>query len=213
MAINLNYSNSSTHNWTKEYMVEVLTGGSKPLITDPQVVNAFLRVDRADFVPEAMKYLAYNDVSIDIGNNEKLEKPTFVARMLAYLRPKFGGKYLVLGTASGYTTALISFIASDQGKVYSIEKYNLIFDTAKTNLTKYPHTKNVELVLKNSDDGLISSAPYDGILASYQVNYDALKLQLKDNGILVAPTNASRLVLIQKNSVNDFEEETIDLSD
>ncbi len=209
MALNLNYSNSATLNWTKEYLMEVLTGGSKPLLTDPLIINAFLRVDRADFIPESKKYLAYNDVSIDIGNDVKLERPIIVAKILSLLNPQFGGNYLILGSSSGYITTLLSFIASDQGKVYSVEKFKLINDIAKENIAKYKHTNNVELLVGKVEDGLAEHAPYTGILSIYKVNTDKVKTQLKEGGNFLSVGDNGSMLLVQKTN-SEFEEESIE---
>lgn len=204
----INYA-SNIH-WTRDYLMEVLSGGNRPIVTDPQVVNALLRVDRADFVPETQKYLAYNDVSIDIGNDVKLEKPTYIARVLSNLKPKYGGKYLVIGSSSGYLIALLSFIASDTGKVYSLEKFKLINDIAKANLSKYP--KNIALNLGSVENGLSKDAPYDGIVSNYTINVEQVQNQLKDKGILIAPTSNSGLISVERVG-SEFEEEMIDIFD
>jgi protein-L-isoaspartate O-methyltransferase len=126
------------------------------------------------------------------------------------LKPKYGGKYLVLGSSAGYVIALLSFIVSDKGMVYSVEKYNLINEIAKRNLAKYP--KNIALNLGNVEDGLTKDAPYDGIISIYPINIEKVQYQLTEGGILIVPSKSSGLISIERNG-GDFEEEIIDIFD
>lgn len=213
MGINIKYPTLASLNWTKEYLIEVLSGGSKPIITDPQIINAFLRIDRKDFLPFNLQYLAYNDIAIDLGNDIKLEKPTTIARTLSHLKPVFGGNYLIVGTGCAYTTAIIAFIAGERGKIYSIEKNMMNINLAKTNLQKYPKIRNIELKFKNYSNGLLEKAPFDGIYVDEFVTgvSDLLRSQLINNGgKLVCPTEKFNFKVIQRQSNTEYEEEIID---
>ena len=96
------FGNSSIFSWTKEYLIKVLTTGKNPVLSDPILVNALNFIDRKDFVPRDFEKKAYSDIEIDIGYGEKLTEPTIIAQMLALLKPKYGGKYLDIGTGTGY---------------------------------------------------------------------------------------------------------------
>lgn len=211
--MNINpYGTANVFSWTKEYLLSVLISGKKPILTDSVLVNAFRTIDRKDFVPEKFSSMAYGDYEVDIGYSEKLSKPTVIAQMLAYLSPKYGGKYLDIGAGTGYTAALLGYCAGDAGKVYSIERIQWVFENAKTCLKKYPSVKNVELIYRDGSDGLIQKAPFDGIHIAFADDAVAekIKMQLKtDGGILVHPTNDMKLKIIKRNGEN-FTEELVD---
>ncbi|MFS8130643.1 MAG: protein-L-isoaspartate O-methyltransferase family protein [Candidatus Dojkabacteria bacterium] len=211
--ININpYGTANVFSWTKEYLLSVLIGGKSPILKDPLLINAFRTVDRKDFIPEKLSNMAYGDYEVDIGYSEKLNKPTIVAQMLSYLAPKYGGKYLDVGTGTGYTAAVLGFCAGDSGKVYSLERVQWIFENARTNMKKYPSIKNLEIIYRDGTEGLIQKAPFDGIHIAFADDSIAnkLKTQLKtDGGILVHPTIDNNLKIIKRNSVEDFTEEVV----
>jgi len=211
--ININtYGTSSVFSWTKEYLLSVLMNGKNPILTDALLINAFRNVDRKDFVPEKQANLAYGDYEVDIGYSEKLNKPTIIAQMLSYLAPKYGGKYLDIGTGTGYTAALLGYCAGDSGKVFSIERVQWIYENARICLKKYPSIKNVEVIYRDGSDGLIQKAPFDGIHIAFADDAisNKLKMQLKvDGGVLVHPTSENNLKIIKRNGVDDFTEELV----
>ena len=211
--ININpYGTANVFSWTKEYLLSVLISGKNPILKDPLLINAFRTIDRKDFVPEKQSNLAYGDYEVDIGYSEKLSKPTIVAQMLSYLAPKYGGKYLDIGTGTGYTAALLGFCAGDAGKVFTIERVQWIFENAKLDLKKYPSIKNVELLYRDGSDGLIHKAPFDGIhIAFVDDNIsNNLKVQLKpDGGILVHPTSDGNLKIIKRTGIEEYTEELV----
>lgn len=211
--ININpYGTANVFSWTKEYLLSVLMGGKKPILTDPLLINAFTNVDRKDFVPEKQQNLAYGDYEVDIGYSEKLNKPTIIAQMLSYLSPQYGGKYLDVGAGTGYSSAILGFCAGDAGRVFSLERVQWIFENAKLNLKKYPNIKNIELVYRDGSEGLLQKAPFDGIHIAFadDVIADKLKMQLKpEGGILVHPTTENNLKIIKRNGIDSFSEEEV----
>ncbi|MEO6728601.1 MAG: hypothetical protein ABIM99_01640 [Candidatus Dojkabacteria bacterium] len=211
--ININtYGTANVFSWTKEYLLSVLMNGKNPILKDPLLINAFRTIDRKDFVPEKHANLAYGDYEVDIGYSEKLNKPTIIAQMLSYLAPKYGGKYLDIGTGTGYTAALLGFCAGDSGKIFSIERVQWIYENARLDLKKYPIIKNVELLYRDGGDGLIQKAPFDGIHIAFADDQiaNSLKMQLKtDGGVLVHPTRDNNLKIIKRNGVDQFSEELI----
>ncbi|MEP7104180.1 MAG: protein-L-isoaspartate O-methyltransferase [Candidatus Dojkabacteria bacterium] len=213
MNIKINpYGTANVFSWTKEYLLSVLISGKSAILTDPLLINAFRTVDRKDFVPEKTANMAYGDYEIDIGYSEKLNKPTIIAQMLSYLSPMFGGKYLDVGTGSGYTAAILGFCAGDAGKVYSIERVQWIWEMARLNLKKYPNLKNIELLYRDGSEGLIQKAPFNGIHIAFADDEIAerLKMQLStEGGILVHPTTSNDLKIITRNDIESFEEKIV----
>ncbi len=81
-------------------------------VTDERVLDAFLTVPRARFVPPALRGNAYVDSDIPLGNGRAVMAPMVLARMLQAASIGLHDKALVIGCGSGYTTALVSKIAA-----------------------------------------------------------------------------------------------------
>lgn len=200
----------SKFTWTKEYMIEVLTGGLNPLITDPQIINAIIRIERKAFLPESLKSMAYDDVNINLGNGSIMLRPTLMAKMLSFLKPKFGGNYLEIGSNSGYQSTILGFISGENGKVFSIEPNKLIYENARNNSQRYG-LNNIFFINKKFNDGYSQNAPFDGIIVNIIDNdlIDILRLQLKVGSSLVSVTNDYNIVVVTRLGDDDFEEEYV----
>ncbi len=197
-----------TFSWDHDYLVKVLTTGPNRIVKDPLIANALKNIRRGDFIPEEYKDLAYNDQPIPLGYGQTTSQPTVIAQMLQLLHPAPGKKYLEIGAGSGYVTALLSFIAGNEGKVYALERNQYLIDFARNNLSKYPNLKNYELMFKDGSSGLASKAPFDYIYsAAAFVNIpEAIKNQLVVGGKLVSPTQENDIRLIERISPTDFDE-------
>jgi len=206
------YGSSAVFKWTKEYLVQLMTSGKDPIITDPLLINALQKIDRKDFVPRLLESQAYSDVELDIGYGEKLNKPTIIAQMLSYLKPKYGGRYLDLGTGTAYVAGVLGFVSGDTGKVFSIERVQWLWEQARTNIQKYKELSNVQLIYRDGVEGLVNQAPFDGIHIGFSLEEipEKLKLQLRvGGGRLVCPTNDNYLRVIERKTIEEFEEERI----
>ncbi len=91
------------------------------LLKNESVRDAFLAVDRADFVPERAKKMAYVDRPLSIGEGQTISQPLVVAFMLEALRPREGDKIMDVGVGSGWQTGLLAKIVGDKGKIDAIE--------------------------------------------------------------------------------------------
>lgn len=199
--------------WNKEYLVSVLSSGSNPIVKDPILLNAIKQVDRADFVPEKFRAQAYSDVDLDIGFNEKMTRPVVVAHMLSILAPKFGGKYLDIGTGTGYQATVLAAVAGETGFVYSFERIQWLWDMARRSYKKYQaKIKNLQILYRDGLEGLIAKAPFDGILVNFAIDEipEALKTQLKVGiGKIVCPTKDYNIRVLVRKGMTDYEEEII----
>jgi len=148
-----------------------------------QVLQAFEKVKRQDFILENMKHRAYQDTALPIGYGQTISQPHTIAIMLSLLELKPKQKVLEVGSGCGYVLALINTITSS--KVYGIEIVKELADKSKQNLKNY----NVEIYNKNGAQGLSDEALFDRILISAVCEKIPEKLfsQLKENGIIVAP--------------------------
>jgi len=207
--INLDrYGGSGIFTWSHEYLNRVLTTGKNPIIKTINLKNSFRSIKREDFIPEEFQEYAYQDKDLNIGYGCVLNKPTVIAEMLALLNPKLGGKFLDIGTGTGYTAALLGVAAGVKGVVYSLERVQFLVDIARLNLAKYPEIKNVEIVFRDGSQGLPDFAPFDGIhiSASLPKILGIFKNQLQVGGRLVVPTENDDIRLIERISTREFKE-------
>ena len=69
----------------------------------PEIIEAFRKIKRIDFLPEDMKDLAELNEALPIGYGQTISQPLVVAFMLELLQPKKGEKILDIGSGSGWT--------------------------------------------------------------------------------------------------------------
>src|SRR5712692_479647 len=87
-------------------------------VKDERLIRAMDKVRRADFLPESIRSLEYEDRPLTIGYDQTTSQPSLIAMMIAALELKPGCNVLEVGTGSGYQTALLGELCS---KVASIE--------------------------------------------------------------------------------------------
>ncbi|MEK6945391.1 MAG: protein-L-isoaspartate O-methyltransferase [Nanoarchaeota archaeon] len=157
-----------------------------------KIVNAFSTVDREKFLPQLIKFLAYDDNALPIGHGQTISQPHTIAVMLDLLHLKKDQKVLEVGCGSGYVLALISEIVGENGKVYGLDIIRDLVERSKKPLYKY---QNVQALYGDGRFGMYEKAPFDRILISAAVTSipDALLAQLNDEGILVAPLGSDNM--------------------
>lgn len=154
----------------------------------PDIADAFLAVDRKDFIPAANHGEAYGDYPISIGHGQTISQPYTVAFMLELLEPRKGEKILDIGSGSGWTTALLAHIVGRDGHVYGTEIVPELVLLGKENIAKYP-ALTAEIRKATGELGFRKEAPYDKILVSagdMQLPQELVE-QLTVGGILVIP--------------------------
>ena len=77
-------------------------------VLDQQVLDLLSIVRREQFVPHALRALAFTDMELPIGHGEFMLSPKMEARMLQELAPHASDNVLEIGTGSGYFTALLA---------------------------------------------------------------------------------------------------------
>jgi len=194
--------------WTHKYMNQVLTTGDDPVVKNPLLKAALLKIQREDFVPEVSKDKAFQDIDVQLEDGEILNKPTLIAEMLELLDIKESGKYLDIGTGSGWLAALLGVATGPKGVVYSMERLESTARKAVDNIRKYPDLQNVLVVFRDGSNGLPEYAPYDGIHLSVAMSSVPviIKSQLTIGGRLVIPTMQKDVRLIVRISQNEYRE-------
>ena len=176
----------------------------------PRIIEAFRKIKRVDFLPEDTKNLAKLNEALPIGFGQTISQPLVVAFMIEKLEPEPGDKILDIGSGSGWTTALLSEIVGDEGKVIAVEVVPELVDFGRENIAKYSFTEKgiARFICGDGSKGLIKEAPFDKILCSAAVQDEipsAWKKQLKIGGKIVTPIRSSIWLLIKK-SEKEFEE-------
>lgn len=176
----------------------------------PEIIEAFRKIKRADFLPEDMENLAELDEALPIGKGQTISQPLVVAFMLELLEPKKGEKILDVGSGSGWTSALLAEIVGKEGKVISLDIVPDLVEFGKKNADKYDFVKNgiAEFICADGSKGYEKEAPFDKILASATAAGripKAWKEQLRIGGRIVAPVDSSILLLIKKGE-DEFEQ-------
>jgi len=156
-----------------------------------EIISAFRKIKRQDFVRPEDAEQAEIDAPLGIGFGQTISQPATVAFMLEKLRPKNGEKILDVGCGSGWTAALLAQIVGARGKVYGVDRICELVDFAAGNIGKYDFIKKgiVQIFYSDGYKGLPEFAPFDKILvsaAAEEIPEELLK-QLKLGGRLVVP--------------------------
>ncbi len=97
-------------------------------ISSGSVLEAMASVPRHLFVSEALRFHAYDDISLPIGNGQTISKPSVIARMVQALGLTGDERVLEIGTGSGYQSAIISRLA---GSLVTMERIEELFNRAR----------------------------------------------------------------------------------
>lgn len=153
-----------------------------------EILEAFAKVPRENFIPENLKEYAYYDEALPLEKGATISQPYTIAFMLNLLELKKGQKVLEIGSGCGYVLALLSEIT--HGEVYGVE---IIESLAKASQELLKTWQNIKVINKNGFTGLKEKAPFDRILVSAAADNlpEHLYEQLSNNGILVLPVQNS----------------------
>ncbi|MBU1951872.1 protein-L-isoaspartate O-methyltransferase [Patescibacteria group bacterium] len=182
-----------------ENLVKDLIG--QGYLRNPEIINAFYRIKRRDFLPEKMKEKDTINAPLHIGYGQTNSQPLTVAFMLEVLEPQEGDRILDVGSGSGWQTALLADIVGDQGHVYGIERIAELKDFGEQNARKYNFV-NITVTHGDGTKGLRAYAPYDKIIvaAAAQEIPQSLIDQLRVGGRLVIPVGDTTqdIVVVEK---------------
>lgn len=157
-----------------------------------ELINAFLKCDRALFVPQNSIQNAYEDYPLPIGEGQTISQPTTVALMLRMLDVHPGDHILDIGSGSGWTTALLASLTGAEGNVMGLEIIPALVELGKENLKKLSFSNASIQTADHSTLG-IKGDIFDRILVSASAHKLPAELfdQLKSGGILVIPIGNS----------------------
>ena len=195
---------TNVNNFMKQLIKNLVSDG---YLKTPEIIDAFYKIDRADFVPEELKREAYINAPLPIGYGQTISQPLTVAFMLELLESQEGNKILDVGSGSGWQSSLLACIVGEEGKIIAIERIPELSEFGKDNSKKY-NFQNLEFIVGDGSQGCKKEAPYDRIIvaaAAFDKIPDELKNQLKIGGRMVIPV-ANSIWLVIKKGDNKFEE-------
>lgn len=158
-------------------------------VTNLAVLQAFSEVPREEFVPESKRPLAYLDEDLEIVPRQGavrgryLMEPAVLGRLLQLAGVCSTDLVLDVGCATGYSTAVISRVASF---VVGLETDAALAEKASSTLSALGYG-NATVVTGPLEAGHPAHAPYDVIILQGSVDYvpEALLNQLGEGGRLV----------------------------
>lgn len=150
-------------------------------VIDPAVIGAMAVVPREAHVPAALAGVAYMDRAIALANGRALNAPLVAGRMLvaAAVRPRM--RVLLVGSATGYTAALLARLGAE---VHAVEEDAELMTTAQTATAD----ANIHWVQGPLAAGAPDAGPFDRIIVEGAIETlpAALVAQLAEGGRLVA---------------------------
>ena len=179
-------------------------------VLDPEVLNLLHQVPREKFVPTAYQGVAFADTEIPLHDDVCMLAPKLEARLIQSLSLQTKDHVLVVGSGSGYLTALAASLAKT---VVSIDINPYFTKLAKQNCQKLK-INNITFVTGDGSLGWKKNQPYDAILFAGSLPQlpESIRNQLNVNGRLLAilgEAPSMHATLITKIDNKDFEEEIL----
>ena len=161
------------------------------VLKSKSIRDALLHMDRKDFVLSKYEDLSYMDGALSIGYGQTISQPYTVVFMLELLDVQKGDKVLDIGTGSGWTTALLSYLTGEEGRVVGKELIDELVVMGKENISKY----DIANATISKTEGVlgVENEKFDRILVSASANKfpKELLLQMKNDSVLVVPVQNS----------------------
>ena len=187
------------------------------VLQSPELEAAFRHIDRKDFVRPEDRWSAYENHPLEIGAGQTISQPYTVAFMLGLLDPKPRDRILDVGAGSGWQTALLAHIVSQEikgqkakGKIIAIERIPELCQFAKENLKKYGFVERRIIELRCGDaTDTISGGPFDKIIAAAASTRTTIpeswRRELAVGGKIIAPIGNS-IWLFTKRGKDQWDE-------
>jgi protein-L-isoaspartate(D-aspartate) O-methyltransferase len=160
-------------------------------VIDAALVDALQNLPRERFVPGDMRSVAYIDEHIPVGRNRFLLSPLLLAKLLVLAEVAPTDRVLDIGAATGYSTAVLSGMASH---VIAVEKEKDLAEFGRAQWHELQLT-NVEMIVGCLSDGYAGGAHYDLVLINGAIQTLPQKLmdQLIEGGRIVSVQNTVNL--------------------
>lgn len=178
---------------------------------DSRVMAAMATVPRHEFVPPALRKLAYLDVPLPLGHQQNIPQPFLIALMTHLAAVKGSDVVFETGTGAGYQAAVLARLAK---RVYSVEVVRPLAKQAAERLDAMGYDT---VAVKAADGyyGWAEKGPFDAIIVKEAVHHipPPLLNQLKPGGRMVVPVGpldkAQMLKLVTKDADGRIRERNI----
>jgi protein-L-isoaspartate(D-aspartate) O-methyltransferase len=176
-------------------------------IKDERVLKAMKKVPRHLFVDESLRYKAYDDMALPIGEGQTISQPYMVAIMTELLELRGNEKALEIGTGSGYQAAILAELSKE---VYTVERVALLAEKAEEEFRLLGYN-NIHVRVGDGTLGWPEEAPFDRIMitaATPRIPKPILE-QLSEGGFIVGPVGerfSQQLIRVKKSKGKFFEE-------
>ncbi len=165
-------------------------------IHDPAIVEALLQVERAAFLPEALRGAAYVDDDLPIAKGRYMLEPLVFARMLEHAKIRPDHNVLDVGAGYGYGSAVLSRLTPH---IVAIEESAELVAAARTIFASL-NIRAIDLITASVAAGCAEHQPYDRIIIEGALPEipETLEDQLAEGGVLVGLRFTSRIFATQK---------------
>ena len=154
-------------------------------VRDRRVLDALRAVPRHEFVPAALRGLAYADTALPIGRGQTISQPLIVGLMTEAAELEGGERVLEVGAGSGYQAAVLGRLARE---VVTVERVGALREAAVRRLARLG-AANVRCLPAGERLGAPAEGPFGAILVAAAAPSvpPGLVAQLADGGRLVLP--------------------------
>jgi protein-L-isoaspartate(D-aspartate) O-methyltransferase len=154
-------------------------------VKDERVLAAMRKVPRHEFLPEAIRGMAYEDSALPLGEGQTMSQPYMVAVMSEFLGLSGTERVLEIGTGSGYQAAVLAELCE---KVYTVERIKILADRARATLDRLGY-RSVAIKVYDGTYGWKDMAPFDAIIVTAGSPDIPAPLvdQLREGGRMVIP--------------------------
>ena len=135
--------------------------------------KALKEVDRALFVPDSHRRLAYRNRPAPIAfdaegdSSTTTSSPNVCALVVHQLAVEPGNRVLVCGVKAGFTAALCAHIVGPKGRVICLETNPLVVEHARASIKRAGFERRVEVrLVKDVTVGLPDQEPWDAVVVN-----------------------------------------------
>lgn len=153
-------------------------------VTNSALLEAVAELPRERFLPPELQRVAYIDDDIPLANGRSMLEPLVICRLIQAADPRPTDVALDIGCGAGYTSAVLSRLAST---VFGIDSDASLIQQATTNLAGIG-ADNVVVSARPMELGWSEHKPFDVIVigGAIEVMPQALLDQMADGGRLAA---------------------------
>ena len=170
------------------------------------ILEAFNSINRDDFLPENLKGNSFSERNIFLKRDRFVLRANLIAKIISALNISNEENILVIGSSTGYSSAIISRLAET---VISIEEDKELIDFSEEAVKKNG-IDNIVFINNAMIEGCSEQGPFNAIIIEGVIDEVPSKIlnQLDHNGRLIAMINdngISNVIQFQKKN-NTFTE-------